>query len=66
MSEQKTTQPLWKSNVDSGYFQMLSIYGGEEKEEAKTKAKSEFGFALQSLRSLLLYRNVVPIVLLML
>ncbi len=50
MSEQKTTQPLWKSNVDSGYFQMLSIYGGEEREEAKTKAKSEFGFALQAFK----------------
>ena len=37
MSEKQPTknQPLWKSNIDSGYFQMLSIYGGEEKEEAK-------------------------------
>jgi len=52
MSEKQPTknQPLWKANVDNGYFQMLSIYGGEENEEALTKAKSEFGFALQSFK----------------
>jgi recombination protein RecT len=49
MSEKKVTtnQPVWRSNVDNGYFQMLNIYGGEENEEALIKAKSEFGFALQ-------------------
>tara|TARA_R100001244_G_scaffold132387_2_gene108675 strand:+ start:3181 stop:3984 length:804 start_codon:yes stop_codon:yes gene_type:complete len=49
MSEKLSTtrQPIWRSNMDSGYFQMLNIYGGEENNEALTKAKSEFGFALQ-------------------
>ena len=46
----KTTQPIWKNNVDSGYHQMLNIYGGNESEEALTKAKSEFGFAMQTFK----------------
>lgn len=52
MSEQTpaTNQPVWKTNVDSGYFQMLNIYGGEEDNAALTKAKSEFGFALQTFK----------------
>ena len=44
----KSNLPSWRGNVDSGYFQMLNIYGGDENEVALTKAKSEFGFALQT------------------
>ena len=38
--------PAWKSSVDNGYHQMIKIFGGEEKEDAKEKAMIEYRYAL--------------------
>tara|TARA_R110002096_G_scaffold220851_1_gene409389 strand:- start:1239 stop:2051 length:813 start_codon:yes stop_codon:yes gene_type:complete len=46
MAEIAKQTPAWKSSVDNGYHQMIKIFGGEEKAEAKEKAMIEYRYAL--------------------
>jgi len=47
----KKSIPAWKSSVDNGYHQMIKIFGGEESDEAKSKAMVEYRYALTSFQN---------------